>query len=322
MSSDRFSPLEIDAIGEILNISLGASATAVSSMLSKRVDITTPRVKVLTAEEFEFTNLEPAIGVEITYVAGLKGTNVMLLKRSDVKAIVEILMMTEIPDEEFELNEMNLSAICEVMNMMMGASATALSEFLGEMVDISTPISFPIEDVEGFKKERFHGNEKMVIISFDLKIEDTVESEFMNMMPVSLAKKLVAAFGVPIEDEEETSKDNSSATLTKQETKQAVASQKASESAANSSGGTLSQEEIEKLMGGGTATTPQPQPTAQPATNSSGGTLSQEEIEKLMGGGTATTPQPQPVPQPTPQPAPTMPQATMSPDMMQQMMNT
>ena len=105
MSSDRFSPLEIDAIGEILNISLGASATAVSSMLSKRVDITTPRVKVLTAEEFEFTNLEPAIGVEITYVAGLKGTNVMLLKRSDVKAIVEILMMTEIPDEEFELNE-------------------------------------------------------------------------------------------------------------------------------------------------------------------------------------------------------------------------
>ena len=44
MSSDRFSPLEIDAIGEILNISLGASATAVSSMLSKRVDITTPRV--------------------------------------------------------------------------------------------------------------------------------------------------------------------------------------------------------------------------------------------------------------------------------------
>ena len=54
MSSNRFSPLEIDAIGEILNISLGASATAVSTMLSKRVDITTPRVQVLTAEEFKF----------------------------------------------------------------------------------------------------------------------------------------------------------------------------------------------------------------------------------------------------------------------------
>ena len=86
MSSNRFSPLEIDAIGEILNISLGASATAVSTMLSKRVDITTPRVQVLTAEEFKFTNLEPAIGVQITYVAGLEGTNVMLLK--DRKSVV------------------------------------------------------------------------------------------------------------------------------------------------------------------------------------------------------------------------------------------
>ena len=39
MNSDCFSKLEIDAIGEILNISLGASATAVSTMLSARVDI-------------------------------------------------------------------------------------------------------------------------------------------------------------------------------------------------------------------------------------------------------------------------------------------
>ncbi len=201
MSSNRFSPLEIDAIGEILNISLGASATAVSTMLSKRVDITTPRVQVLTAEEFKFTNLEPAIGVQITYVAGLEGTNVMLLKRKDVKSIVEILMMTEIPDEEFELNELNLSAICEVMNMMMGASATALSEFLGEVVDISTPEAFSIDDIAGFKNDCFNGEERMVIISFDLKIEDYVESEFMNMMPVKLAKKLVAAFGVPVDED-------------------------------------------------------------------------------------------------------------------------
>ena len=181
--------------------SLGASATAVSTMLSKRVDITTPRVQVLTAEEFKFTNLEPAIGVQITYVAGLEGTNVMLLKRKDVKSIVEILMMTEIPDEEFELNELNLSAICEVMNMMMGASATALSEFLGEVVDISTPEAFSIDDIAGFKNDCFNGEERMVIISFDLKIEDYVESEFMNMMPVKLAKKLVAAFGVPVDED-------------------------------------------------------------------------------------------------------------------------
>ena len=44
MDSKFFNSMEIDAIGEILNISLGASATAVSTLLGKRVDITTPDV--------------------------------------------------------------------------------------------------------------------------------------------------------------------------------------------------------------------------------------------------------------------------------------
>ena len=51
-------------------------------------------------------------------------------------------MGVEIADDEFELDEMNLSAVCEVMNQMMGASATALSEFLNKTVNISTPVSF------------------------------------------------------------------------------------------------------------------------------------------------------------------------------------
>ena len=153
METKGFSSLELDAIGEILNISLGSSATAVSTMLSKRVDISTPNVQVVSFDEFEFGELEPAVGVEITYVSGLEGSNVMLLKKEDVKVIVEILMGIEIPEDEFELNEINISAICEVMNQMMGASSTALSEFLGEFVNISTPVSFEITDIDEFKKK-------------------------------------------------------------------------------------------------------------------------------------------------------------------------
>ena len=100
MYSDCFSKLEIDAIGEILNISLGASATAVSTMLNSRVDITTPVVNVVRKEEFEMDRVEPAVCVEITYVEGLEGENVMLLKRHDIKVIVELVMGMEIPDEQ------------------------------------------------------------------------------------------------------------------------------------------------------------------------------------------------------------------------------
>ena len=200
MDNKRLTSMEMDAIGEILNISLGASATAVSTMLDARVDITTPTVQVKKKEEFEFSSLEPAVGVEITYIEGLTGSNIMLLKRSDVKTIVEMLMGVEIPEDEFELDEMNISAICEVMNQMMGASSTALSELLSKTVNISTPVSFEIEDAEQFKEKYFQDQAAMVVIGFDLSIADRMKSEFINLMPIELAKELVAGFfpdGVP-----------------------------------------------------------------------------------------------------------------------------
>ena len=192
MSNENLNPIEIDAIGEIINISLGASATAVATMLDRRVDITTPNVKVVTFEEFEFKRLEPAIGVEITYTHGLSGNNVMIIKKMDVKTIVGLLMGSEIPDEEFEMNELYVSAICEVMNQMMGASATAMSEFIGETVNITTPTSFEIENSDQFKEKYFEPDNNFVSIEFSLSIEGSIKCEFVNLMPIPLVKMLVS----------------------------------------------------------------------------------------------------------------------------------
>ena len=265
MSSKIFSPIELDAIGEILNISLGASATAISTMLTKRVDITTPHVEVVDFDEFDYTEMDPAIGVEITYVSGLSGSNIMLLKRHDVKVIVELLMGVEMSDEEFELNEMNMSAVCEVMNQMMGASSTALSEFLGEVVNISTPVSYEIEDIKAFKEKCFNGEEQMVVINFNLKIDELIESRFMNLMPTKLAKKLVSAFGLGDYIEEEKAAEPDPAPLPLEEPSNKM----------------MSQEEIEALISGGA-----PKEEA-PAEEPSGKMMSQEEIEALISGGAA-----------------------------------
>ena len=264
-----FSPLEISAIGEVTNISLGSSATAISNMLDHRVDITTPTVSVVNAEEFELGEIEPAIGVEIKYVTGLEGSNIMILKMSDIKVIVDILMGTETPDEEFVLNDLTLSAVCEVMNQMMGAASTALSDFLGRVVNISTPETFDLDDMEAFRKERLPAPEgPIVVVKFALDIEPDLKSEFMNVMSVELAKELVAGFGLEEEDP-------------------APAPEPAAPAA---SGGKLSQEEIEKLMSGAAA--PAPAPAPEPA--AAGGKLSQEEIEKLMAGAAAPAPAPEP----------------------------
>ncbi len=309
MSSECFSKMEIDAIGEILNISLGASATAVSTMLNARVDITTPVVNVVSKEEFHMGEVEPAVGVEITYVAGLEGKNVMLLKRHDVKVIVEMVMGMEIADEDFELDEINVSVVCEVMNQMMGSSATALSEFLGKMGNISTPISFEVANAQEFIDKYFTDNQPKVVVGFTLRIADRLESEFFNVMPMELAKGLVEGF-LP----EDAIIDISS--MQEEAPAPAPAPEPAS---SGGGGGTLSQEEIEKMLSGGLGSEPEPAPapaapapmaapaapvpTAQPADMSAA----------MMQGGMA--------------PAPQMMQAAVSPDvammqmqMMQQMM--
>ena len=168
MGALSFNEMEIDALGEMMNISLGASATAMSTLLGSTVHITTPKVKILTRDQFEFKKLEPAVGVEIAYVEGLEGSNIMMFSRNDVRIIVGTLLGEEVPDDKFELDEINRSAICEVMNQMMGASATALSEFLKFTVNISTPVSFEITDAESFKNKYFPEAIPMVVISFTL----------------------------------------------------------------------------------------------------------------------------------------------------------
>lgn len=270
MKQNIFSPMEIDAIGEIMNISLGSSATAVSNMLDHRVDITTPSVSVVPIEEFTLGELEPAIGIEIKYVSGLEGSNIMLLKRHDVKTIVEILMGTEISDEEFEFNDLTISAVCEVMNQMMGAASTALSDFLGRSVNISTPQSFTLDDLDQFEREHFQYDSGMVVVAkFMLSIENVLKSEFVNVMSVDLARELIAGFGVDLSDGE--GKGAKSEEEVKPEP--------------STGGAKLSQEEIERLMSGGA-------PSAPPPASSGSGKLSQEEIERLMSGGAPSAPPP------------------------------
>lgn len=319
MGTNKFSTMAIDAIGEIMNISLGASATAASTMLDAKVDITTPQVRIQHRDEFSYTNLEPAVCVEITYVEGLTGNNVMLLKRHDVKAIVEMLMGMEIPEEEFELNEMNMSAICEVMNQMMGASATALSELLGRTVNISTPRAYEVTD-DGMFKEKYFPQElnSMVIISFRLDIAEKLDSEFMNLMPVELAKELVQGFFPDMEMEDDIG-DTPSESQSMGAQEPAVSEPATPAPASTGSSEKMSQEAMDALLASMSG-----QETAQPATpapTSTGSSekMSQEAMDALlasMGGQETATPAPQPV-QPAVQQQ--MQQPVMQPVMMPDM---
>lgn len=200
----EFSTYEIDAVGEILNISMGAAATAVSELLNAKVWITTPQVSVAKVSELNYTRLEPAICVKIVYVAGITGVNMMVLKQDDVQMILNQLMGNPLViSPDFEFDELNISAVSEVMNQMMGASATALSDLLGTSVDISTPTPYIIEKTNFCELSELSPEETIVAVTFDLNVDGVMNSEFMSIMSVELAKTLSGKMIESFQPEEE-----------------------------------------------------------------------------------------------------------------------
>ena len=334
MNQEILSSLEIDAIGEIINISLGASATAISTMLSSRVEITVPRVRVESYENFEFTNLEPAIAVTIDYIEGILGSNIMILKKEDIRVILETLMQTQYDPENFELDEIGLSAVCEVMNQMMGAASTALSELLSRAINISTPTTFEVKDAQSFKEKNFKKGESFVVIEFDLHIENKLKSEFINVLHLDLVKDIISTFmgdmdmsgsyeenmdkeallaGSPIKEETKAPepapepKPAAGGMMSQEEIEAMLAGNRIKEAETKApepkpSGGIMSQEEIEAMLAGNRIKEETKAPEPAPEPKPSGGNMSQEQIEAMLAGNAAPSPKPAPAPQPAPEP--------------------
>ena len=190
------SDVEKDAIGEVANISMGTSATTLYSLVNRKVNITTPVVDLSTwdavVEEYE----RPCVFIKIRYTVGLEGTNILILKESDVKIITDLMMGGDGTNVDSELGEIHLSAICEAMNQMMGSSATSLSSMLGRMIDISPPEANLVDmgnpDNQGELSSFLSG--QFVRITFRMQIGDLVDSKIMQLYPIDFAKSLYDFF--------------------------------------------------------------------------------------------------------------------------------
>lgn len=187
---------EKDAIGEVANISMGSSATTLYSLVSRKVNITTPVVTLANWKTIIDDYVKPCVFIQIRYTQGLDGTNILVLKEQDVKVITDLMMGGDGTNIDGELGELHLSAISEAMNQMMGAAATSLSTMLGTMIDISPPEATLIDVTEfaaGEDISPFLGG-TFAKISFRMQIDDLVDSTIMQLYPIDFAKSLYDTF--------------------------------------------------------------------------------------------------------------------------------
>lgn len=188
---------EKDAIGEISNISMGTAATTLSTLLNQKVLITTPNVSIANWEDISQSYDRPCVFIQISYIEGLDGNNILILREKDVKIITDLMMGGNGEDVDgTELSELHLSAICEAMNQMMGSAATSISSVLEKKVDISPPTASLI-DMDGSIDEEGFGDflkGEFVKVSFRLEIGTLIDSELMQLYPIDFAKELYNKF--------------------------------------------------------------------------------------------------------------------------------
>ena len=190
----ELSDQEMDTIGEVANISMGSAATTLFSLVNKKVEISTPVVSETDWAGLAAGYDKSCVVVRIGYTKGLDGSNILVLKEDDVKVITDLMMGGDGTNIDGEISELHLSAISEAMNQMMGASATSLSSMLNKMVDISPPNATltDLATIDPGEIDEFL-NQNFVRIAFKMEIGDLVDSEMMQLYPISLAKEMCAA---------------------------------------------------------------------------------------------------------------------------------
>lgn len=182
-----------DLIGEIGNISMGSASTALSQIINQQVNITTPVVTVTTLKKLKSEFTVPNLILEVEYVTGIVGRNVLVIQISDAKVIANLMMGGDgkVDDDSSDLSEIEISAVQEAMNQMIGSAATSMATMFGRKVDISPPISRKWHDTSEPLSLEIDEEDDIAKVSFRLTIGDLVDSNIMQILPIETAKKIV-----------------------------------------------------------------------------------------------------------------------------------
>lgn len=185
--------VEIDALGELANISMGTAATTLSSLLSRKVEITTPHVELIKRDTLRDVYPKPFVLVSVNYTMGLIGSNIFVINTFDAGIIVDLMMGGNGTGLKEDLNEIHMSALGEAMNQMMGTASTSLSAILNKRIDI-TPPSMDIVNLKEhpINKDINSMSDDLVKVSFKLVIQGLVDSEMVQLLPIDFAKQLVS----------------------------------------------------------------------------------------------------------------------------------
>lgn len=134
--------MQYDVLREIGNIGAGNATTALSQMLNAKIDMKVPKVDLL-----EFRELSDIVGGAEKLVVGIlftldgqiQGMMMFMLEIAASRHLVNQLMGGDMSNTSMEFNEIEISALNEIGNIIAGAYLSSLSTLTNILITASVP---------------------------------------------------------------------------------------------------------------------------------------------------------------------------------------
>lgn len=136
----KLNSLYLDVLRELGNIGTGNALTALSSMTGKRLDMRVPLVKILKLSDVPDLLGDPekkVVGVFFEMSGDVKANILFVLTVNSAKQIINMILNREAVNEEFD--DMEISVISEVSNILVASYVNALSQLMNLKLAITPP---------------------------------------------------------------------------------------------------------------------------------------------------------------------------------------
>lgn len=140
MNLDNLNTILLDVFKEIGNIGSGNAATALASIIDKKIDMAVPQVNIL--EFKDVTDILgggeiPVVGIYFELDGDIEGNILFILNLESALNLVSMLFNRS--EESTQLEDMDMSALSEVGNILAGSYVNSLSCLTGLTLKISIP---------------------------------------------------------------------------------------------------------------------------------------------------------------------------------------
>lgn len=182
---------EKDLLGEVGNISMATAATTLSTLLGRKVNITTPRVEVTKLKDLQDSLDIPNVVLQVKFEEGLNGTNILLINIKDASIIANLMMGGDGSQPNPELSEIEISAVSEAMNQMIGSASTSISTMMNKDINIYPPSTQVWDKEEEIIVDEIAPEQLIIKIAFRMTVENLIDSEIMQLFTLDTVEDIV-----------------------------------------------------------------------------------------------------------------------------------